>query len=362
MRQLHRILLTGGPCGGKSTALARLTDRLSSLGFRVFLVPEAATMLFLGGASLSGASEQQRYEFQKALVKLQLSLEESFLSLAKGCGGPAVLLYDRGALDPSAYVDAKTWQALLADLGTTQVELRDGRYDAVLHLVTAADGAEGHYSTSNNTARTETPEEARAIDKKLQHAYTGHPHLRVIDNAGGFDGKLHRVFEAVCAVTGTPRPIEIERKFLVRGVPRPLPIEHEEIEIEQTYLKTTDGTEGRVRRRGQRGANIYFHTIKRPPKGGQRVEIERQISAREYAALLSQADPNRRTIRKVRTCFLYENQYFELDRFTDPCAGLMMLEVELDAPERDVMLPPFVDIEREVTSKVEYTNYALAKS
>ena len=41
---LHRIALTGGPCGGKTTALTRLRDRFQSLGWRVFLVPETATL------------------------------------------------------------------------------------------------------------------------------------------------------------------------------------------------------------------------------------------------------------------------------------------------------------------------------
>ena len=38
----------GGPCGGKSTALSILSQRLTSFGFQVYLVPEAATILFTG--------------------------------------------------------------------------------------------------------------------------------------------------------------------------------------------------------------------------------------------------------------------------------------------------------------------------
>jgi hypothetical protein len=56
-------------------------------------------------------------------------------------GQPVVILIDRGLLDGSAYVSQNNWQALLDDLGCNVVMLRDNRYDAVLHLVTAADGA-----------------------------------------------------------------------------------------------------------------------------------------------------------------------------------------------------------------------------
>jgi hypothetical protein len=38
--------------------------------------------------------------------------------------------------------------------------MRDKRYDAVFHLVTAADGATMYYTTANNTARGETIDEA----------------------------------------------------------------------------------------------------------------------------------------------------------------------------------------------------------
>ena len=51
--------------------------------------------------------------------------------------------------------------------------MRDKRYDAVCHLVTAADGAEKFYGLDNQ-ARHENVEQAKEIDKKLIDAYTGH--------------------------------------------------------------------------------------------------------------------------------------------------------------------------------------------
>ena len=70
-----------------------------------------------------------------------------------------VILIDRGLLDGSAYVSRDEWQALMADLNMNLVSLRDNRYDAVLHLVTAADGAEAFYGT-DNVARYEDTSQA----------------------------------------------------------------------------------------------------------------------------------------------------------------------------------------------------------
>jgi hypothetical protein len=42
------------------------------------------------------------------------------------------------------------------DLGVTVSQIRDNRYDAVIHMVTAADGAEKFYATISGEARYES--------------------------------------------------------------------------------------------------------------------------------------------------------------------------------------------------------------
>jgi hypothetical protein len=54
--------------------------------------------------------------------------------------------------------------------------LRDKRYDVVLHLVTAADGAEKFYTLENNAARYEDVPTAKLVDGNLIKAWSGHPH------------------------------------------------------------------------------------------------------------------------------------------------------------------------------------------
>ena len=107
------------------------------------------------------------------------------------------------------------YQRLLREFGLTKSTIMD-RYDAVFHLVTAADGAVEHYTLSNNTARTETPQEAIDCDRKLISAWCGHPHLRVIDNSTDFDGKIKRLIKEIKSFLGEPKPLEIERKYLIK--------------------------------------------------------------------------------------------------------------------------------------------------
>ena len=360
---VHRIVLTGGPCGGKSTALSQITDRLQGFGFDVYCVPEAATLMFGGGGvRISGVSSSQCIAIQSELMRVMMAMEDSFTRLAHATGRRSIIVCDRGAMDPSAYLPTEGWSALLNENGWSPVALRDRRYEAVIHLVTAADGAEASYTKANNPTRTETPSEARVLDKKLRDAWIGHPHLRVVDNSTDFTVKIQRVVAAVCQVVGVPQPHEIERKFLVRpgASSHPVPVPFEEVEIEQTYLVSPDGREARVRQRGQNGSFSYTHTIKTQSTPGDRVEIEKQIGAREYVALLAQADPARRRVIKRRRVFLWENQYFEWDIYQSPRAGLEILELEVEDIKAPIRFPAFLAIEREVTAEPEFSNAKIA--
>jgi len=79
-----RFLVTGGPCAGKTTFMTSVRDDLIQLGYKVLIVPEAATLIKKGGAMIASGdfTEQQGLNFQKALIKKQIALEDTFLSIA----------------------------------------------------------------------------------------------------------------------------------------------------------------------------------------------------------------------------------------------------------------------------------------
>src|SRR5262245_52118086 len=159
-RHILRIVLTGGPCAGKSTALAHIQERLRSFGYRVFCSPEASTLLLGAGAVVAGVPLEQVKTSQRGTVRVSPARQGSLLALARGSSKPAVLICDRGAMDGAAYIPPAVWDELLREMGLGVVELRDQRYDAVIHLVTAAEGAEEFYGTQSNAVRYENVEEA----------------------------------------------------------------------------------------------------------------------------------------------------------------------------------------------------------
>ena len=86
-----------------------------------------------------------------------MALEDNFRDIAERCSLPegrhAVLLMDRGTMDVLAYVGKDAFDDVLEEFNWTVPQLRDQRYEAVVHLVTAAIGAERFYTLENNKAR-----------------------------------------------------------------------------------------------------------------------------------------------------------------------------------------------------------------
>jgi predicted ATPase len=212
----YRIVLTGGPCAGKSSAAAELQEQLTSHGFLVFTLPEIATVMFNAGANWTQFAETEEglAAFQSELTKLQIAQEDSFLRLCGVTEKPCVVICDRGLMDGKAYCTPKVWDIVQKKLWMNESRML-ARYDAVAFMVTAADGAEEFYTKDNNAARRENPEEAVKVDRKLKDCWQQHRNLAVFDNTcTTFQSKVQSVVQFVLnQVAAANQP----RKFYIQG-------------------------------------------------------------------------------------------------------------------------------------------------
>lgn len=195
-RRIVRMVLTGGPCAGKTSAIDRLKSALEAKGWAVLVIGETATELISGG--VAPWTLESNLAYQSCQLALQIEKERIFsLAAAQMKGAEGILiLCDRGCMDNRAYMTEEEFAAALLTLGETEETLL-ARYDGIFHLVTAAKGAECFYTLANNAARTETAEAAALLDDRLLLAWQGHPCHRVIDNSTDFEGKLCRLVLAV---------------------------------------------------------------------------------------------------------------------------------------------------------------------
>lgn len=357
---ISKIVITGGPCGGKTTALSRIQRDLSHLGYTVLIVPETATALISGGVAPWTCGSN--LDYQKCQMRLQMQKERIFEQAATTMTSDKILIVcDRGELDNRAYMTDEEFATVLDDLGTTEMELRDD-YDAVFHLVTAAKGAAEFYTLENNGARYETPEQAAEIDDRFIAAWTGHPHFRVIDNSTDFEEKMRNLIREITYFLGETSPYEIERKFLIEfpdiawldSLPN-----CERVEIVQTYLRSDPNEEIRIRRRGTGESSMYYLTEKLIDNNHKQMRLQRRLTAGEYHMLKMQADPRSREISKTRYCLTHAGQYFEIDIF--PCwDDQAIAEIELSSEDMPVVFPDQLHVIREVTGDPTYRNAVIA--
>lgn len=67
------------------------------------------------------------------------------------------------------------------------------------------------------------------------------------------------------------------------------------------------------------GQYAYTHTIRKPKIHGQVIEVKTQLTQRDYLNMVTQRDEAHFPIFKKRRCFIYKNQYFQLDIYREPC-------------------------------------------
>lgn len=359
--EITKIVITGGPCAGKTTAMGWIQTNFSKKGYTVLFVPETATELITGGVAPWTCGTN--LDYQKSQMELQLKKEQLFERCAATMNAEKILIVcDRGALDNKAYMNDEEFAEVLSWVGRNEVQLRDS-YDAVFHLVTAAKGAEQFYTTENNAARIETVDQAISLDDKLISAWTGHPHLRIIDNATDFEVKLERLIDEISTVLGEPKLYELEKKFLIE-YPDVEALEKlpncQRVEVVQTYLHAPAGEEVRVRQRGIDGNYVYTQIIKRKLSEQAHIELERRLSQDEYLRLLMNADLDYHPIRKTRYCLTHGTQYFEIDVYPF-WKDKAIMDIELNRESTQIHFPAQVKVIREVTDDESFRNRALAK-
>lgn len=192
-----RIVVTGGPGGGKTTA-ADFFRR--EMGDRVVLVPEAATILFGGGFPRPTAGEALKTA-QKAIFHAQRDLEEVQSLLYPG----RILLCDRGTVDGAAYWPDEPHHFFEA-MGTS-IEAEFARYDAVIFFESAAVGGMG--VEGGNPVRRETIQEAARLDARLKRIWERHSRFVVVPHTPSFFKKISfglAVLDGIVGEIGRKKP------------------------------------------------------------------------------------------------------------------------------------------------------------
>ncbi len=355
MKEILNIVVTGGPCGGKTTALDEIVKFLRVYGYTVYLVNETATELINGGIKPFGDYQLDIKTFQELLLDAQIAKEKTRRKAASLCSNNKVaILYDRGILDNRAYIDDETFDSFLNERKIKESDII-ASYDIVIHMVTAAIGKEEYYTTANNNARTETVSMAREQDMKTRIAWRNHPNLKIITNDTLFDEKIEKVKNVIRAYLGEEEVIKKERYFvkldnlnLDNCHNNMLREDIEEFVLNYDNLETTIYSKSNIK-----GSCYYTCSKNKFNSDGSYSTICRTISEEEF--LNNSSKLKGTMIKEIRYNFIDDGERFRLNLYLLDTSPFAILERDVININRK-SLPNFITYATNITNNHNYSN------
>ncbi len=214
---LIKIVLTGGPCAGKTQVFEALKKHLSQKNIKLIAVAETATELITGG--IKPYEAEKIMDFQDIVYSLQKCKEEvaqKALSINNG-EDSCVILFDRAIIDNKAYLpNQDDFDYLLAKYNDNEISLLDS-YDYVINLFSLAACEDGVYDLSSNEARFESTEEAKDLDQRTIEAWIGHKNIKVFNSFPTLEEKLEAVIGHVDNILNGTVTKNIQTYYVDRG-------------------------------------------------------------------------------------------------------------------------------------------------
>ena len=375
-QKVYKICLTGGPCSGKTTSLARLVQHFSH-EFVVYTVPEVATMTFSSGVSIipSEFTNENHKSFTKGICQMQMDIEKYFENIASIQNKKVLIIVDRGVMDNFAYASPENKKAIMQETGWTTNFICNERYDMTIHLVTAANGAEEFYTLEGNSARSETKEQAKELDNKIMKEWLAHPNLVVIDNKEvGFQKKIDRVISKVSHLVGGKLAPTSSHKYLLEEdfslSQMPSGLDYEDYSEEYTMLiNNKPDTYTFITKRVYKSHvfPLYIYTTRiLNPSMNKCVQTTKIIGERMYFDFLAQKDSSFQTVNKrIYSFFLAEeneiNFYsIETMRINEEMINILRVTRDTEKIDKDY-IPHFLKVKEDITENPKYITRNLAR-
>jgi hypothetical protein len=175
---MKRVVVTGGPGGGKAAFLALARRELCE---HVAILPDAAFLLAKGGFPEPSGPDEERARV-RATFHVQRELEVFHTETSSDTSELTLCLCHRGTLD-GVVRHPFGERGFLEDLALDR-EAELARYACVLHLRSPRQG----------DARM------REIDARIAEAWRGHPHRRLIERRIDFLNQVQDALRVVYAL------------------------------------------------------------------------------------------------------------------------------------------------------------------
>ena len=341
--KIIKIVLTGGPCAGKTTALESIKKYLQQNNIPVVIVPETATELIRSIQMPLGDSTT--YDFQSLVLRKQLSKEgiaEDYIKNILKPEGKCVIIYDRGILDNRAYLNSRTdINELLKKHNLTEIEVLDS-YDLVLNLLSLATCKKEEYNFSNE-ARMENVEDASVADVRTTLAWIAHRNLKIIDSSISLEEETEIIIDYVKEIIEGNQTRSFKR-FLVNDSLSNYKIydnnNSETLYITDYYIEGVNNNYNYVVSKREHNNDVsYVYTIYSCNEEKKCFILDKQITKEKFFELLINNKILKKEIRKEIN--FYDNwQKYTLCFYGD-CT---ILEIEENKQKRELIIPDNLEI------------------
>lgn len=189
--KIPKIVLTGGPCSGKSSIMESLK---SAMGSCIHCVPETAAIVIsqVGIRPVPGDPLAVQ-RFNRTIYRIQKIFEATSAEYAILQGKQALVL-DRGSVDNAAYMSGGLEE--MENIYKTSRQSEYAQYDLVVCLeVPPPDIYEK--MKSNNPARSEDYEQARRLGDRIKEVWRDHPNFYIISDKLGWKEKEKAALKAI---------------------------------------------------------------------------------------------------------------------------------------------------------------------
>jgi len=353
--EIYKIVLTGGPCAGKTTIIDFVENTLKDEGYYVITVPETATNCITMGI-MPNQDKEHTLRFQDYILRLQTTKEqiaEEYADNLKkkkceliGDKKGIIILYDRAIMDNRAYLSIDDYNNLLAKYGYKEIRLID-KYDLVINLISTATTKQDSYAL--NGIRYESVDEAKMRDELTSNAWLLHHNLRVIKPTDKLEEKAALVLKYIHDLL-----IDKQKQELVR---LPLDINKSDlslyndnnskrISITNIFLRGTTNFKYVISKRRYNGYTSFIKRKVRESNNGFTFEENGQIS--EDAALEKICSCGIRNISHENVlAIINKGNYY---RVIEDSNGLFLLEVD----RQDIKeIPHNLVLKKEATNSIK---------
>lgn len=349
VKQITKIIITGGMLSGKSTCCHEVKDYFEKIGYKVVIVPSMESIL-----KENGFADFNNYE---ELLKSRLEFEKTFNNLIQAIDANKILiLYDGASLDIRSMCTKREFTTICNTLSISPEEVRNS-YDAVFHLKSIAKWNNTLFDRLNNNNKIDSSL-AITLDDKIIDTWISHANYRIIDCCISIENKAKKLIHEIAKFLNEDERFYIEKKYLIH-IPDISYLDKlggcSKVKMTLTYLNgSSEQCDIKLLLRDEDGKKFYQKIIK-----GNNQKSTISLSADKYIDELDNKMLDRNPIVKYRYSFIYHSVYYKIDIFEDK--DFSILEIDLLSNHETIHFPSFIEVLKDVSADPNYKNYNLSK-